>query len=168
MTLGDIASLLLGRRRDARHRIAVGVRDRDRIADGEDIGMARHGEVGFDLQAAGAIGRRAEPFGGGRGATPAAQISVFGCEKLAAIDHAVGRTFGDGLSEHHLDADFFQRRLRIGRQIVGEARQHARAGLDQHDAGLVGVDVAEVRRQRVLRQFGDGAGEFDAGRAARR
>jgi hypothetical protein len=29
----------------------------------------------------------------------------------------------------------------------------------------VGVDVAEVGRQRVLRQFGDGAGEFDAGRA---
>ena len=28
----------------------------------------------------------------------------------------------------------------------------------------MGVDVAEVGRQRVLRQFGDGAGEFDAGR----
>ena len=64
-----------------------------------------------------------------------------------------------------LDAEAFQRALRIGREIVGKARQHARAGLDQHDARLVGVDVAEVGRQRVARQFGDGAGEFDAGRA---
>ena len=58
-----------------------------------------------------------------------------------------------------------QRALRIGREIVGKARQHARAGLDQDDARLVGVDVAEVGRQRVARQFGDGAGEFDAGRS---
>ena len=55
--------------------------------------------------------------------------------------------------------------MRIGREIVGKARQHARARLDQHDARLAGVDVAEVRRQRVLRQFRDGAGEFDAGGA---
>src|ERR1700694_5995000 len=39
----------------------------------------------------------------------------------------------------------------------------APSGLNQHDARLVGIDMAEVGRQRVLRQFGNGAGEFDAG-----
>ena len=59
----------------------------------------------------------------------------------------------------------FQRALRIGREIVGKARQHARACLDQHDARLARIDMAEVARQRVLCEIGDGAGEFDAGRA---
>ena len=74
------------------------------------------------------------------------------------------RAFGDGLAQHHFDADTFQRALRVSREIVGKARQHARTGLDQDHARLVGVDVAEVGRQRVPRQFRDGAGEFDAGR----
>ena len=84
---------------------------------------------------------------------------------LAAIDDAVGGAFGDGLSQYDFDADAFQRGLRIGREIVGKARQHARAGFDQHHARLMGIDVAKIRRQRVLREFGDGAGKFDAGRA---
>ena len=101
----------------------------------------------------------------GEARTPAAQIRVFASSLLAAVHDALGGAFGDRLAQHDLDADTFQRALRIGREIVGEACQHARAGLDQHHACLVGVDVAEVRRQRVARQFGDGAGEFDAGRA---
>ena len=79
--------------------------------------------------------------------TPSAVHSVTGCPSITSTPM------------------LFQRALRIGREVVGKARQHARAGLDQHDARLVGVDVAEVRRQRVLRQLGDGAGELDAGRA---
>ena len=97
--------------------------------------------------------------------TPAAQIKVLACRRVAAIHDAVGRAFGDGLSQYHFDADAFERALRIGREIVGKAREYAGAGLDQNDTGLVGVDVAEVGRQRVLRELGDGAREFDAGRA---
>ena len=84
---------------------------------------------------------------------------------LPPIDDAVGGAFRDRLPKHDLDAELLQRTLRVGRQVFGKARQHARTGLDQHDARLVRVDVAEVRRQRVARQLGDGAGEFDAGRA---
>ncbi len=92
-------------------------------------------------------------------------MMVLASSRLIAIDDALGGAFGDRLSQHHFDADARQRTLRIGRQIVGKTRQHAGSGLDQDDARLVGVDVAEVGRQGVLREFGDGAGKFDAGRA---
>ena len=162
--VGDVASLLLGRRRDAGHRLAVGAIDRHGIADGEDVGMAGNGEVGVDLQTAGAVGLDAQPFGGGRGAHAGGPDDGLGLQPVAAIDDTIGAAFGDGLVQHHLDADAFQRALRVGREIVGEPRQHAGAGFDQHHARALGVDVAEVGRQRVLCQFGNGAGEFDAGR----
>ena len=47
-----------------------------------------------------------------------------------------------------------------------ESRQQARAGLDQHDARVAGIDAAEVVAQRHVGQLGDGAGHLDAGRAA--
>ena len=89
--------------------------------------MAGHGQVGLDLQAIGAVGRRAEPFGGARGAHAGGPDDGACLEFLAAIDDAVGRAFGDGLAQHHLDAEAFQRGLRIGREIVGKAAR-ARAG----------------------------------------
>src|SRR6267143_3537296 len=51
----DIASLLLGGRRNAGDRLAIGAIDNNGIADGEDVGMVGHREVGQDLQAAGAV-----------------------------------------------------------------------------------------------------------------
>jgi len=60
----------------------------------------------------------------------------------------------------------FERGMGVGGQIGREARQYARAGLDQNHSGLARVDVAEVRRQIVEREFGDGARELDAGRAS--
>ena len=61
---GDMASLLLGRGRNAGDRFSVRARDDDRVADREYIGVAGYGEVGQDLQSAGAVGRRTQPFGG--------------------------------------------------------------------------------------------------------
>src|SRR5262249_59248427 len=51
------------------------------------------------------------------------------------------------------------------RDLRAKPRKPAWSRLDQHDARLTRVDVAEVLWQRELRQFGDGAGELDAGRA---
>ena len=66
--LRDVTALLLRGRRDAGHGIAVGSGDGRGVADGKDVRMAGHGQVGFDFQTIGAVGRRAEPFGGARGA----------------------------------------------------------------------------------------------------
>src|SRR5579872_1092516 len=161
----DVTALLLGRRRNAGHGFSVRARNADGIANREDVGMARHGQIRQDLQSAGAVGGRAQPFGGARGAHAGGPDQGPRLQPLAVIDDAVGRTLGHGLVQNDLDADFFQRRLGVGRKIVGKARQYARSRLDQDDPRLLGVDIAEVGRERVLCKLGDGAGEFDAGRA---
>src|SRR5258706_14745993 len=58
--VGDITSLLFGRRCDAGDRLSVGTVDRNGIADRKNIGMAGHGEVGQHLTTAGAAGGYSE------------------------------------------------------------------------------------------------------------
>jgi hypothetical protein len=162
---GDVAALLLGGRCDAGHRLAVPGVDADGVADRKDLGMAGNGEVGFDLHAPGAVAGGAQPFGRGRSAHAGGPDSGLRLEQPAAEHDALAIDLGDGLAEHDLDADLFQRRLGIGREVVGKSCEHARARLDQHHARLVRVDVAEIAGQGVMRHLGDGAGELDAGRA---
>src|SRR6266436_3250058 len=140
--LGDIAALLLGGRCDAGDWLSVWTVDSDCVADGEDVGMTRYGEVGQHLQALGAVGRCVKPFGGGRCAHAGGPDDGCGVEPVAAVHNVIGGAFGDRLSQYDFDADTFERALRVGREIVGKARPHARPGLDQDDASLVGVDVA--------------------------
>src|SRR5580693_2591473 len=49
----DITSLLLGGRRNSRHRLAVPGRNRHGVADCEDVGMAGHGQIRLDLKPSG-------------------------------------------------------------------------------------------------------------------
>src|SRR5882672_8045107 len=65
---GDVASLLLRGRCDAGHRISVSIRNRDGVADGENIGMTGYGQIRLYLHPVGAIGGRTEPFRRARGA----------------------------------------------------------------------------------------------------
>ena len=128
MVVGDIASLLLGRRRDAGHRLSVRAGDGHGVADRENLGMAGDGQVGLDLQPAGAVGRCAEPFGGGRSAHAGGPDDGLGVQPLAAIDDAVAVHSVTGCPSIDLDADLSSERLRIGREIVGESLR-ARADL---------------------------------------
>ena len=68
------------------------------------------------------------------------------------------------MTELDSDAETFQRPLRISRKVVGEACQNTRPCLDQHDAGHLRIDVAEVGRQGVAREFRDGSGKLDTRR----
>src|SRR5579871_3208779 len=88
----DVAALLLGRRCNAGHRLSIRARNADGIADREDVGMARHGQIRQDLQSAGAVSGRAQPFCGARGAHAGGPDQGPRLQPLAVIDHAVGRT----------------------------------------------------------------------------
>src|SRR5450756_19095 len=83
---GDIASLLLGRRRNAGHRLSIGARDDDGVANRKDIGMARYGEIGQYLQPAGTVGGSAEPFGGRGSAHAGGPDQGSRLQALATID----------------------------------------------------------------------------------
>ena len=67
--------------------------------------LAGNGEIGQHLQAAGAVGRGIQPFGGGRGADAGGPDDGSGLQPVAAIDDAIGAAFGHRLSQHHFDAD---------------------------------------------------------------
>ena len=96
--------------------------------------------------------------------TPAAQRMVRAASRWPPKTTPSRVAFRDRLAELDLDAELFERLLRVGRELLIETGQDARAGLDQNDARGARVDMPEILAQILMRQLGDGAGEFDAGR----
>src|SRR3546814_8864047 len=82
---------------------------------------------------------------------------------LSAMHHAAGRACGARSTQHDLDPEFFECLARIGRKILWKDRQQMRASLDQYNPRCARVDRAEVTRQRVSCQLGDGSGQFNPG-----
>ena len=107
-----------------------------------------------------------EPFGCGRGDHAGTPDQGGGRDALAADDRTRLVAGGDPRPEPHLDAEPCQRLGRPGREPLVEAGEQARAGLDQHDAGILGVDPAEVAGQRMACQLGDRTRHLDPGRSA--
>jgi hypothetical protein len=70
---------------------------------------------------------------------------------------------------HCVATDFdthpFQPLSRVALQLLVEWAEHGRRGFDEDDPGLAGVDRAIVVRQDTVRQLGDLADDFDAGRS---
>ena len=64
------------------------------------------------------------------------------------------------------DAEAFELGFGFGGEILRIGGQHARAAVEQHDAALGGVDVAEVVAHVELGDVADGAGELHAGGSA--
>ena len=89
-----------------------------------------------------------------------------GCQTLVADGNAVSVALGNRRAEPHLDTQPLERAARRFAQRLRKGRQQPRARLDQHDARVAGIDVAEVVTQRHMRQLGDGARHLHAGRAA--
>ena len=87
---GDMAPLLLGGGCDAGHRISVCVCDADGVADCEDIGMTRHGQIRRNLQSSGAVGWSVQPFGGAGGAHARGPDQGSRMQGLAAEHDAIG------------------------------------------------------------------------------
>ena len=121
-------------------------------------------KIGLDTDAACPVGCRLQPLRRRRGCDTRRPQGGPGRQELSAEHDSVRTAFGNRLSEPDLDPEAVQRLLGIGREVLGEAGEDARARLDQDDTDTTGVDSAEIAAQRVMRQFGDGAGELDAGR----
>jgi len=164
---GDEGTLLLGGRRHARHGLAVLPRDKGGIADDEDLGMVRQGQVRIDLDPSGAILLGAQPFGRRGSRHPGGPDHAFGFDALEPVDDdAPGAAIGDPGAKAHLDPELLQGALGRGGERGRKCGEEALPRLDQHDPGLAGVDVAEIPGQCRLCQLGDGTGELHTGRTA--
>jgi hypothetical protein len=68
-------------------------------------------------------------------------------------------------AEQQLDAQLFQLRLGLGGELVGEGGQGPRRCFDQENAGLAGIDDAEIGGEGFPGQLGHGADHLDPGGA---
>src|SRR5579863_2995156 len=140
------------------------------IANHENFRMAGNGEIGLDDDAARFVQRRAGGFGE-RAAERGSEDSggpenrvrgnEFGAIAIADGDSIVPHAGDEGAGPHG-DAEareHFSRGLGKLRRIRGE---NAIGGFDEDDAGFRRVNVAEVIEERVVRDFAESAGEFDA------
>jgi len=95
--------------------------------------------VGQDFQAASAGRPAPRAFGGRRCAHAGGPDQGPGLQALTSVDDASALHSVTALSQYDFDADTFQRALRVGREIVGKARQHAgpcrRSGDDAAPSG---------------------------------
>src|SRR5204862_1139390 len=88
-----------------------------------------------------------------------------GGEALGPDEDALGVDPGHAGFDADLDAEVLKMPCRLFTERGREAREDAVAALEQDDARGGRVDRAEVLRERVLRDLGEGAGQLDAGRA---
>src|SRR4051794_11105916 len=114
----DIAALLLGSGRDARHGLSVPRGNGHGVPDREDLGMPGYGEIGRDREPPGAVGWSPQPLRRARGAHAGGPDDGLGFQPVAAIDDAVGVAVGHGLAEHDLDTDALERFVCIAGEIV--------------------------------------------------
>src|ERR1700730_1129475 len=94
-----MAALLLGGRRNPWHRLTMPSVDRRRIADGEDLRIARSAEVRLHLNAVCVIGRHTEPIGRGRGSYAGRPENELRRYLPAIEDDAVVGAFADRATE---------------------------------------------------------------------
>ncbi len=85
---------------------------------------------------------------------------------LLAEGDAVLIDVGDGFAEANLDAELFERAPCVVGKALREGAENTRRRFNQNDARRFRIDAAIVAGERLVGELGDGAGGFDAGRAA--
>ena len=160
--------LLLRNGGDAGERLPVGTFEERKIADHVQLGVTGQMELRLDRHTAYAVERNAERpgerrCGNARGPDHRARLEPAFTHRHAAPVHR-----GDERVLPHLDPQPLERPPRRVAEILREGREDARPPLDQHDTRLLRRNRPELVGERVTRDFGDGAGHLDAGRARRR
>ena len=87
-------------------------------------------------------------------------------DRLVAELDEVRAEIGHARAGPNLDAQRDELLLGLARQLLGEGRQDARAGLDQDDPGRLRIEAAKVARQRAPGDLGQRARQLHAGGAA--
>src|SRR5206468_4871093 len=114
---------------------------------------------GLDTDPPGAIafraGQLAEPRGEARRGDARSPDDRACLDPLGVDRHAFVVHLDDGPAGEDRDAELLERTLRLRRQLRRERGQDAVDGLDEQDARVPRIDVAEVATQRVARELAD-------------
>ena len=157
---------LHGRRRNTRDRISIFILDGNNVADGLDFGMSGNGEVLVDLGAALFVGFDGNFFCQTGGFVASGPNDGVAGDRTALQRDDPGFDVLNRVGEPDLNAERFKLLDGFSREVLGVSGKDARAGLDEDNAGVLGVNVAEIVGERVLGELADGTGHFDAGRTA--
>src|SRR5262249_31300824 len=129
-------SLLHGHLRDPGQRLAILI-ERGRVADDEDLWIARHTAIWLHAYASGPVGRRLQP--GARWRRRDASGPDDGAARNAFVPNDDVRLVNrfHGLSGAHLHSYALQARLGFARKFFGKGREDAGRGFRQNDARLL-------------------------------
>jgi len=135
--------------------------------------MAGNGEAGLDFDAAGAIGFDVEALGDffterSGGDTTGPENGACGQRVVVItvfVSDAGGGDVRDEDAFHNFDTEASDEGFGFGGKIFGIGVEDAVAAFHEKDAGFFGTDVAEIVAQGFAGDFGEGAGEFEAGGA---
>ena len=144
------------------------------VADDKDVGEIGDGEIGVDLDFAGAVGFGTSAFGDAAakrsGVHATGPENGFGVKMRGGVGafevEAVGGDVGDESVFVNFDAETSEERFGFGGEIFGIGGEDARAAFHKNDAGFLGTDAAEIVAKGLASDFGEGAGEFEAGGAS--
>ena len=136
--------MLVCHRRDAWQLPAIGIADAGGVTDHEYFGMAGYGKIGLDQDAAACVPLGGEPAAGRRGHDASCPDYGAGFDTMAGYDGAVLVDVVDIDTGPDFDPELRKGVSGISGQGLGKARQDTWASLQQNDAGLAWVDVAEV------------------------
>lgn len=136
--------------------------------------MARNCEVRLDFDAAGAIGFGVEALGNfsgeGSGGDTASPENGASGERVVVVAVFVGDAGGSDVGDedafHYFYAEASDEGFGLGGKILGIDVEDAVAAFHKEDAGFVGMNVAEIVAQSFAGDFGESAGEFEAGGAS--
>ena len=136
--------------------------------------MTLDGQVLLDVDAPGAVdlgaglvGDHLAERGGGDSGGPDLGHGLDATDRaVLVLDLDAGAVdLGDHGAELDLDAALLEAGAGLAAEAVTEGGQHLRRSVEQDDAGVPRVDVAELVRERLVRQLGDLAGHLDTRRA---
>jgi hypothetical protein len=147
--LRHVSRHLHGRRRNTRHRLAIGLQRKRQVTNGKNLRMPRQAQIPIHLHATRSVQFHAQLLGERRCGharrpqnIPRAQDLTVGQFHLALTD------------VQHLHAQSFQQPRGTAREILWQVPQNPWPAFHQNDVRLGRVNVTEIMPQDVTRQFG--------------
>ena len=128
--------------------------------------MTRHGKRRLGGDAAGAIERQAEGRTKRRRRNPCGPENGLCGDPLASDSDAVGVDGRHGSAGPDLHAKLLERPACRHPQRLRKCREQIRSAFEQQDAGGRRLNAPEIIPQRLSRDLGQRARQFDAGRAS--